>query len=174
MTFSSTLKTQLAFHRWATELVMEETLALPAELLMKNLKSSFNCIYDTLAHLYQSDRIWLDRLEQRPAGQPADYEAPGCTWELRDAWLPAVDRMIALGGKLEKDEDANQVISYRNLAGQSFSSPVWQIILHVVNHGTYHRGQITTMIRQLGHTPKNMDLIRYYRTLGVAAPAEVK
>ncbi len=170
---SSILKTQLGFHRWATELVLEQVLALPAEQLMKNLKSSFSCIYDTIAHLYQSDSIWLARLEERPAGTFADYEAPGCTWELRDAWLAVLDRMIAFADNLEKEEDASRILDYKNLAGLPFSSPIWQIILHVVNHGTHHRGQITTMLRQLGQTPKNMDMIRYYRTLPVAAPVTV-
>ena len=49
--------------------------------------------------------------------------------------------------------DFQQVLEYKNLAGQAHSLPLWQVVLHVVNHATYHRGQITTMVRQLGHTP---------------------
>jgi uncharacterized damage-inducible protein DinB len=172
VTFPSTLNIQLGFHRWATERMLEQVLAIPAEQLVKNLKSSFGSVYDTIVHLYQSDRIWLDRLEEKPAGKHADYEAPGCTWELRDAWLPVIDRMVAFSQNLNTDADANRIVEYKNLAGQPFASPVWQMIFHVVNHGTYHRGQITTMIRQLGYTAKSTDLIQYYRSLATFEPME--
>jgi uncharacterized damage-inducible protein DinB len=57
-----------------------------------------------------------------------------------------------------------RVINFRTLAGASASAPIAHIVQHVVNHGTYHRGQVTTMIRQLGgEPPKSLDLILYYR-----------
>lgn len=130
---------------------------------MQNLKGSFPSIYETLVHLYQSDRVWLDRLKEQPFGKLADYEAPGCMYDLKDAWLPIHDEMISIVTSLS-DEQLSRAIAYTNLAGQPFSSEVWQMILHVVNHGTHHRGQITTMLRQIGATPTNLDLIRYYRT----------
>ena len=50
------------------------------------------------------------------------------------------------------------------LDGSPGSAPFWQMVQHVVNHGSYHRGQLTTMLRQLGAAPaKSMDLIGYYR-----------
>jgi uncharacterized damage-inducible protein DinB len=154
----------LQYHRWATEQVLAETVELGSEQLLQNLKGSFPSIYDTLKHLYQSDRIWLDRLEQRPAGTSADYEVPGCMWELRDEWLPLQDRIIEIARPLNA-EDLSRTISYKNLAGQPFSDPLWEVLLHIVNHGTHHRGQVTTMLRQLGLKPTNLDLIRYFRQL---------
>jgi uncharacterized damage-inducible protein DinB len=171
VTLSETLVTHLRYHRWATELVLEEVIALSSEQLMAGLKGSFSCIYDTIVHLYQSDRVWLDRLEERPSGQLADYEAPGCTWELRDAWLSVQDRMVAFADSLDQS-NVTREIAYKNLAGQPFVSPVWQMILHIVNHGTHHRGQVTNMIRQLGLKPENLDLIRFYRTASAAQTAE--
>ena len=162
MTLSATLITHLKYHRWATGLVLEELTGLNSEQLLKPLGSSFPSAYDTAVHLYQSDRVWLDRLEERPSEQLADYEAPGCMWELRDAWMEVQDRMIAFASALG-EADVNRVIAYKNLAGQPFTTPIWQIVLHVVNHGTHHRGQITSMMRQLGQKATNIDLIRYYR-----------
>ena len=43
--------------------------------------------------------------------------------------------------------------------------PYWQVVLHLVNHGSYHRGQVATMLRQAGIKPPGTDLISYYRTL---------
>jgi uncharacterized damage-inducible protein DinB len=61
------------------------------------------------------------------------------------------------------DADLDRVISYRTLAGQAFSDPLGDLIRHVVNHSTYHRGQLVAQLRQLGQTPPNTDLIRYLR-----------
>lgn len=165
MTLSATLVTHLKFHRWATGLVLDEIAPLPSEELVKTIGGSFPSVYDTTVHLYQSDRVWLDRLEERPSGKLEDYQAPGCMWELRDAWVEAHDRMIAFANSLG-EADVNRVIAYKNLAGQAFEMPIWKIILHVVNHGSYHRGQITNMVRQLGHKATNLDLIRFYRESG--------
>jgi uncharacterized damage-inducible protein DinB len=150
---------------------MEQAVALPAEQLMTNLKGSFGGVYETIVHLYQSDRIWLDRLEERPSGQFEDYSAPGCVWELREAWADVQQQMIDLTSGLT-DEDMDRAITYKNLAGQTFTSAIWQMILHIVNHGTHHRGQVTAMIRQLGGTPINIDLIRYHRSVVPAQMAE--
>jgi uncharacterized damage-inducible protein DinB len=62
------------------------------------------------------------------------------------------------------EDEVNRVIEYRTLNGSAGSSPIGQMLQHVVNHGSYHRGQLTTMFRQLGAEPaKSMDLVGYYR-----------
>ena len=162
VTLATPLTTHLRFHRWATGQVLEETMELPAPELMKDLKSSFPSVYDTVVHLYQSDSIWLARLEEGPTGTRADYEAPGCLYDLRSAWMSVLDRMIAFAGGLE-ESGWERKISYKTLAGVPYTAPIWQMILHIVNHGTHHRGQVTGMLRQLGAAPRNLDLLAYYR-----------
>ncbi len=56
------------------------------------------------------------------------------------------------------------MIDYRLFSGIAAASPMWQMVQHVVNHASYHRGQVTTMLRQAGAQPaKSMDLITFYR-----------
>ena len=163
MRFHEIAVTHLQYHRWATSQVAEECLKLPADMLVKDMKGSFPSIYDYLAHVYQADSIWLDRLRESPIGTREDYAAPGCTWDLRDAWLGVIDRMIAWAEELnESDWEVER--SYKTMAGMPMKSPNWQMILHIVNHGTHHRGQIVNIFRQLGVKPMNLDLIGYYRT----------
>jgi uncharacterized damage-inducible protein DinB len=57
------------------------------------------------------------------------------------------------------DERLRTVVSYLNLQGQRWEYPLWRQMLHVVNHSTYHRGQLTTMLRQLGAQPAPTDLL---------------
>lgn len=62
------------------------------------------------------------------------------------------------------EQGIQKVLPYKTLDGQDASSPLWQMLQHVVNHGSYHRGQVTTLLRQLDAAPpKAMDLIRFYR-----------
>jgi uncharacterized damage-inducible protein DinB len=165
VTFSEIGVVHLRYHRWATDRVLQETTPLPAEQLVKDLKGSFHSIHETLAHLFQADSIWLDRLEGRPTGGLADYPAPGCTYELRDAWLAVLDKMIAWAAGLN-EADWSRETSYKTLAGVAYKTPFWQIVLHIVNHGSHHRGQISSMLRQLGIKPVNLDLVAFYRGSG--------
>jgi uncharacterized damage-inducible protein DinB len=65
------------------------------------------------------------------------------------------------------DHDLDHAISYKLLSGQPGAAVLWHMIQHVVNHASYHRGQVTTMLRQLGAAPpKSTDLIIYYREIG--------
>jgi len=165
VTFSHIGGTHLRYHRWATSQVLQQTTPLPSEELVKDLKGSFHSIYDTLVHLFQADSIWLDRLEGRPTGVLADYEAPGCTFELSEAWMKVLDKMVGWGDELT-EADWSREMSYKTLAGVPYNTPIWQMVLHVVNHGTHHRGQIISMLRQLGSKPKGLDLMHFYRENG--------
>jgi len=94
-----------------------------------------------------------------------------------DPSFPELDRMIGYSqiGLYVPDEKspANEShadaaiaepISYRDMKGHPWVSPVWQIVLHVVNHGTHHRGQVAGFLRSMGKTPPVLDLIAYYRS----------
>ena len=62
------------------------------------------------------------------------------------------------------EDGISRVIEHKLLSGQPGRIPFWQMLQHVVNHASYHRGQVTTMLRQLGvQPPKSMDLIAFYR-----------
>jgi uncharacterized damage-inducible protein DinB len=154
--------TQFRYNQWATNQVLEETLTLPSDQLLKTLNGSFPSIYATVVHLYQADCIWLDRLQGLPTAALSDYEVPGCNFEFRDAWSAILDKMVAKAESLSEN-DWLQEVSYKTLAGVPCKNPLWQLALHIVNHGTHHRGQITGMLRQLGVKPANLDLLGYYR-----------
>jgi uncharacterized damage-inducible protein DinB len=60
-------------------------------------------------------------------------------------------------------QDLDRVIRYKGFTGEEFSNPLWQSLHQLTNHASYHRGQVTTMLRQLGVKPVSTDLILYYR-----------
>ena len=63
------------------------------------------------------------------------------------------------------DEAVTRGVIFRDLKGATHTQPVWQIILHVVNHGTHHRGQVSGFLRSMGHVPTQLDLTYYYRNM---------
>ena len=104
---------------------------------------------------------------ERPASrQLADYEAPGCNYDLQKVWTEMLAELVTWAERLA-DKDWLREVSYRTMAGTPYVTPLWQIVLHVVNHGSHHRGQITNMLRQLGIKPANLDLIGFYRSMAV-------
>ena len=85
----------------------------------------------------------------------------------RLAWTDQERNLRAFVDRLG-DGGVSRIVEYRLLSGQAGASPMWQMVQHLVNHASYHRGQITTMLRQIGAEPaKPMDLIAYYRVQSV-------
>jgi len=81
---------------------------------------------------------------------------------LRSEW-PALLERWKRWGSLLTEESIHRNISYLSLKGGAFVTPTWQIVLHVVNHGTHHGGQISGFLRAMGHAPPSLDLILFYR-----------
>jgi uncharacterized damage-inducible protein DinB len=153
---------QLRYSAWATRRVLECTAALSPDELSRNLGNSYGGVHGTLKHIYQADSIWLDRLMGAPTSDLSKYEPSSDFSE----WIPLLDRYVKWAEGLTPS-DWDRIVAYRNVKGESLRTPVWQIVLHLVNHASYHRGQITTLLRQISCAPVGTDLITYYRSLSV-------
>jgi uncharacterized damage-inducible protein DinB len=163
--------TQLyAYNRWATDRVLEAVSALSPDQFRQDMGSSFPSIRDTLVHIMSAEWVWLSRLQgSSPAAMPESWKEMNLDHVERE-WAQ-LDRAIRdLVGRLNESE-LDQPVSYRNIAGEPQISTRAQILRHVVNHSSYHRGQVTTMLRQLGVAATSTDLILYYRTELVVNPA---
>ncbi|MGH8005203.1 MAG: DinB family protein, partial [Limisphaerales bacterium] len=116
---------------------------------------------DTLVHIMGAEWIWLERWKgNSPKALLAAAEFPTVS-SIRNRWAE-VER-----GQTEfiagvTGESLKKVIAYTNLKGETYQYPLWQMLQHQVNHSTYHRGQITTMLRQLGAKPVATDFLVYY------------
>jgi uncharacterized damage-inducible protein DinB len=152
----------LEYHHWATNLTVTAAKALTLEQFTRDLGSSFPSVRDTLVHVFSADRAWLGRLEGQspPRANASDYADLA---SLLEVWEPVLQRWPVLVASLGNPE---QVIEYKSFAGDPFTNPLGQIVRHVVNHGTYHRGQVATMLRQLGAQAVSSDLISFYRERG--------
>jgi uncharacterized damage-inducible protein DinB len=168
MTFAE-LHTLLEYHYWARDRLLAAIEQLSREQLTANRGNSFPSIFDTMVHLYGADWIWLSRWEgTSPTALPASSEFADLA-ALRAVWTDNEARLRALVERLG-DEGIQRPITYRGWDGREQAQIFWQMFQHLVNHGSYHRGQVTTMLRQIDVAPpKSMDLIAFYRERAAAA-----
>jgi uncharacterized damage-inducible protein DinB len=153
----------LDYHCWARDRVLDCAAALTAEQYDRELSSSFPSIRATLVHTYSAEWAWQSRLEGRsPTAHLALARFPDVA-SLRLAWVDTGGRMRALVASAG-DAGVARRLDYRLLSGTPASSTLQQIVLHLVNHATYHRGQVATMLRQVGAQPaQSTDLIQFCR-----------
>jgi uncharacterized damage-inducible protein DinB len=151
------------YHYWARDRLLEAVATLTPEQYTQRIESSFPSIRDTLVHLWAAESVWVARWDgEAPTAFP-DGRALTDAGALRDSWLALERRLRNVLTRLGEN-GAGGWLEYRGFDGQPRKEPFNAMLQHVVNHGSYHRGQLTMMLRQLGLPPaKQMDLIAFYR-----------
>ncbi len=138
---------------WASGRLLNAAMKLDHEQLHREMNVSHKSIFETLSHIHKADRAWLQRVTASTIDQPEPLES---------AWPQIQQRWENWAAALQ-DSDLDRIIDYRDMAGNPHRSALHEIVLHVVNHATLHRGQVMGMFRQLGIQPPQTDLIFYYR-----------
>ena len=151
----------LEYSAWASRRLVNAVAALPPQDLTRDFQTADRTVIGTLAHIYAGDRVWLSRVAATPfPGFLTDADRSLAT--LQNDWPALHDRWRNWAAALT-EEAAQSVLDYKDLKGNAWRQPVWQIVLHVVNHATHHRGQVSGFLRAMGQTPPPIDLIAYYR-----------
>jgi len=110
------------------------------------------------AHIVAIEHAWHARFEQRTVEHP---QWPA--WSLETASALAASSAAGLHAIAADSEDLHATITYRNRAGEEGHNTLWEILMHVVLHGTHHRGQIALLVREGGGVPASTDLSTYLR-----------
>jgi len=151
------------YHYWARDRLLAAVEPLTPEQFTRDLGNSFKSVRDTLSHVHAAEWVWLSRLSGTSPTSLLPHDRFGDLMAVRTGWSETEAGFRAFIAGLDAAA-LERVVDYRLLNGQPGSSLTWQILQHVVNHATYHRGQVTTMLRQLGAAPpKAQDLIAFYR-----------
>jgi uncharacterized damage-inducible protein DinB len=143
------LKQLAAYNIWANQKIMEAILTLPEEKQKQELPSSFKSLYATVLHMLDAENIWWQRMKLNERITRPSENFNGNMKELCQGLLQQNHQWQDWVNNAS-DMALEHVFQYYNLKKENFKQPVYQMILHVFNHGTYHRGQLVNMLRQLG------------------------
>lgn len=164
------LRTLFQYNAWADRRLLDACAALSNEQFTRNLGSSFSSVRDTVAHLYGAEFVWNERIQGRSpsalvsgAGFPDLASVRAKLEEMDQYYIDYVSKLT--------QQDLDRVIRYKSFTGDDFSNPLWQTLHQLTNHASYHRGQVVTMLRQLGVKAVSTDLIGFYREQAAAARA---
>jgi uncharacterized damage-inducible protein DinB len=157
-----TLRQMFDYNYWARDRQLEACAALTGEQFLRPLGSSFPSVRDTLAHLVAVEWVWHQRWLGRSPNREDFKEYAAATFPdlatVRSRWEPVEGNVRAYLAELT-EEALRRPVAYINFKGEHWTYDLWQAMLHLVNHQTYHRGQITTLLRQLGMAAPSIDYL---------------
>jgi uncharacterized damage-inducible protein DinB len=157
------LERLLDYTVWANHRAMRTAATLSVAEFKRDLGGSFGGVRGTLTHTLGSEWIWLERWKGvSPSRPPFDEGEFKDIVSVRERWKVVEDHRASWFASLKQD-DVRKLVRYKNLAGQSFEAPLWQLVQHVANHSTYHRGQVVAFLRQLGAKPLATDMVVWDR-----------
>ena len=154
------IQTLYEYNRWANARVVKAVSRLSVEQFTRDLGSSFPSIRDTLVHILFAEWLWLER-----------WKGTSPTVMFDPAEFPSVDVVKEKWREVESDcisfvrgltaARLDTVVRYTNMDDETLEFRLGDMMKHVVNHSSYHRGQIVTMLRQLGAEPSATDLLEF-------------
>jgi uncharacterized damage-inducible protein DinB len=155
--------THLQFMKWADGIYFEVLGQLPAGKAEEDRGVSFQSFSGTLAHIYKAEVIWFRRMQGDVYPTLADIAVPDHVEQWHELWNGLHHAWIEWA-KTCSDEVWEEMVTHRFGSGGEMQLPRWQVVTHLVNHGSYHRGQLASLLRQAGIKPPATDLAAFYRT----------
>lgn len=152
------------YNAWANKKMIDVMNGLSDAQSEQEIVSSFPSIKATVIHSWGAEDMWLQRLllTENPVWKPSVFN--GTAGEACTAWLDCSQKLIDFVQQQRDDAAFDHVVAYYNLKREHNKTPVREILNHVFNHATYHRGQLVTMLRQVGVTKiPGTDFIAYSR-----------
>ncbi|GIP22111.1 DinB family protein [Paenibacillus sp. J22TS3] len=145
------------YNIWANNRLISHLGSLPEEIFSKEVNLGFKSIAEVITHLISADQLWLTRITE---GSPS-ITAPTIFSDIEEAGKHINILQSQFREHLITIDDFEKKVAYRNKNGQERQNSVSEIIQQVVNHGTYHRGNISTMLRYLGYKGVLTDYIAF-------------
>jgi len=156
-------ETMAAYNVWANKRLYNAVAELSEEQINKDLGSFFGSIMGTLNHILVGDLVWMGRIDngdRKPESLDAILHTDFAS--LREDRQETDGRIAKIISELA-DQDIAAPLAYQNMAGLKVADLMSEVLTHVFNHQTHHRGQCHTMLSQLGKEAPPLDLIYYIR-----------
>ncbi len=148
------------YNYWANKRILSAAESLTDARFVAKTSDSHGSLRGTLVHTLSAESVWLARWNGiSPTSLASEDDFPDLA-TLRARWRDEEAKMRAFHAHLT-DADFTRVIEYKNTRGMPFARPLWQMLAHLVNHGTQHRAEAAAILTDLGHSPGDIDFIRY-------------
>jgi len=151
----------IEYHLWAHKKMFRQLADLTAEDWNKNTGGSWASLKALYQHLLEADYRWLMRWKGVPFADIPPHFVVGGYESLETLWLPQLDELLTVAGQFIAG-DAGQLVNFVTGKGLHVTQPWWQTLYQVVNHGTYHRGQVTNALRILNRQPATTDIFLFF------------
>lgn len=151
------------YNYWASARIWKALLQVTPEQFTAKNTSSYGSLRGTLVHTLLAEVIWRRRIqgEPQPVGFPLEADFP--TPQSLVAFCQADEQVQRAFLSGLSEEFLQSTLEYKNTKGVPFQNVVWNILAHVVNHGTQHRAEAAAMLTDFGHSPGDVDMILYFR-----------
>ncbi len=152
-----------AYNAWANAHVLDAAANVTSEQFVQPAGLSHGSVRGALAHVMGTERVWRTRCQEGvfPKAPLAEQDFPTLD-ALRARWQAEEAKLLAYVGGL-RDDDLARVVRYETTASVAHETPLWQVLVHVVTHGTQFRGEAALALTQMGHSPGNLDLMAWLR-----------
>lgn len=151
------------YNSWAHRRLFDVIAGVPEELYMKQSGTSHGNMHGTVTHTVGAEELWLNRWTGKPAtGIRKPDEFSGFS-ALRKHWEIVDSHIHDFCSSLTTENAIRAEIAYSDLKGNRYSQPLVQLIQHMVNHSSFHRGQMVMFLRQFSFVPVSTDMVVYFR-----------
>jgi uncharacterized damage-inducible protein DinB len=152
----------LEYTVWANHKLVRTAATLDVDDFKRELQGSHGGVRGTLTHIMSAEWIWLERWKGVSPTRVIDEGEFKDVLALRERWK-AIEGHRASWFESLREREVVEIVRYKTLDGRGFGAPLWQLVQHLANHSTYHRGQVLHMLRQLGAKPVSTDLLFFDR-----------
>ncbi len=150
------------YNRWANKRILDTVARITNEQFLAPDSYPHGGLRGTLTHTLFAEWIWRNRWQGESPTERIEPEEFSTLDSLRARWLEEEKALDAFVQSLT-DEKLNSPFQYKNTRGEPLENILWQVMLHLVNHGTQHRGEAAAMLTELGHSPGDIDFIVFLR-----------
>lgn len=148
------------YNQWANGKILDAAANVTQEQFAAPGSFPHGGLRGTLVHALFAEWIWRTRWEgTSPTNRLNPEDFPGVD-SLRARWQEEEKQLLDFVNAVP-EERLNSTFDYRNTSGKPFTKILWQVMVHVVNHGTQHRSEAAAILTELGHSPGDLDLISF-------------
>jgi uncharacterized damage-inducible protein DinB len=148
------------YNAWANRRILDTAEKLNTGQFMAKVGASFDSVRDTLVHTMSAERLWLARFQETESRAMLKFDDYSDLRAIREQWSEIERQTQAFLASID-DHKLAKIIHYVNAQGEPNAYPLWQMMVHQVNHSTQHRSEVAAMLTQFGHSPGWLDFLVY-------------